>query len=340
MAATRVHIYKRSATYWIRYTSNGEHQRQSLGTKDLSIARRIANKIEKDLILDIHQIPSSKIPIEDFLQRYFADAEIHKRPRTVQTDHRAIDTLRKYESVQYVSDITPEKIESFKRKMLNNGLCPTTVNIMLRHLSAVLGKAVKWELIPTNPVGRVNKLKISKNPPLYLSKEQSEIILGIAKRHGQNIYWIFALGLYAGMRKNEIVNARWEWFDFKRMTITISNYDEFVLKTSSSRTLPLHSKLAEVLKPFFKESGFLFEPNKNSHLSEYRYEFKKAFDSVRNEAKLEWVTPHILRHTFASQLAIAGISLYKISKWLGHSNFTTTQIYAHLQAGDEEIEKI
>ncbi len=58
------------------------------------------------------------------------------------------------------------------------------------------------------------------------------------------------------------------------------------------------------------------------------------------DCQIKWVTPHILRHTFASQRAIAGVSLYKISKWLGHSNYSTTQIYAHLQAGDEEIDKI
>ena len=56
-------------------------------------------------------------------------------------------------------------------------------------------------------------------------------------------------------------------------------------------------------------------------------------------AGVEWCTPHSLRHTFASQLAIKGVSLYKISKWLGHADFKTTQIYAHLQAHDEDINR-
>ncbi len=69
----------------------------------------------------------------------------------------------------------------------------------------------------------------------------------------------------------------------------------------------------------------------------------RAIDQINKYCRyagLTWVLPHILRHTFASQLAIAGVSLYKISKWHGHSNFSTTQIYANLQAGDDEIEKI
>ncbi|HDD24105.1 MAG TPA: hypothetical protein ENF52_01555 [Chloroflexi bacterium] len=84
----------------------------------------------------------------------------------------------------------------------------------------------------------------------------------------------------------------------------------------------------------------MFFPDRTTYEGFYRYDFKKGFAAVCKEAGLDWVTPHTLRHTFASQLAIAGVSLYKISKWLGHSNFSTTQIYAHLQASDEEINLI
>jgi site-specific recombinase XerD len=69
----------------------------------------------------------------------------------------------------------------------------------------------------------------------------------------------------------------------------------------------------------------------------YRYEFKKVFRSVIEEAGLQGVTPHVLRHTFASQLAMSGVSLYRISQWLGHADFKTTQVYAHLSPHDEDI---
>ena len=50
--------------------------------------------------------------------------------------------------------------------------------------------------------------------------------------------------------------------------------------------------------------------------------------------------PSAFRHTFASRPAQAGVSLYKLAQWMGHSDLRTTEIYAHLQAGcDEEIEK-
>jgi integrase len=72
----------------------------------------------------------------------------------------------------------------------------------------------------------------------------------------------------------------------------------------------------------------------------YRVDPKKSFATVVRAAGVSWCTPHILRHTFASQCVIAGIDLYRVSQWLGHSSITTTQIYAHLLPGDRMINKM
>jgi len=150
----------------------------------------------------------------------------------------------------------------------------------------------------------------------------------------------FALGIFAGLRKNEIVNARWEWLDFERRLLTLASHDGFELKDSETRTIPLHERLAALMEPQRREKGFVFAPEKDSGNGyRYRYDFKRAFNTVLKEAGLEWVTPPVLRHTFASQLAMAGVSLNKISKWLGHSDVKTTQIYAHLQTHDEDINR-
>jgi len=51
-------------------------------------------------------------------------------------------------------------------------------------------------------------------------------------------------------------------------------------------------------------------------------------------------SPHVLRHTFASHLVMKGISIYKVSQWLGHRSVNTTMIYAHLAPQDDEINKL
>jgi len=65
-------------------------------------------------------------------------------------------------------------------------------------------------------------------------------VLEAGEKHGDNILLVFALGIYAGLRKNEIVNARWGWFEFDQNTITLRSHGDFALKDRESRTVPMH----------------------------------------------------------------------------------------------------
>ena len=336
----RLHLYKRHKTYWVRYTLGSKQHRRSLGVQDPVVARRVASQLEKDIILGVNEIPADKCPFADFRQRYIEYAKAHKRPKTVVTDKWAMDLLQKHQPIQLLNHLTPAKVEALKKKLLKADFSPSSINIALRHLSSIFGTAVKWQLLDKNPFSKVPKIKTEQKLPRFLTKDQIEDLLAVARSHGRDIYLVFLLGIYAGLRKNEIGHARWEWIDFDRKTITLSPHGDFHLKTSECRTIPLHDKLDETLLQEKQPDGYIFFPDRTTYEGFYRYDFKKGFAAVCKEAGLDWVTPHTLRHTFASQLAIAGVSLYKISKWLGHSNFSTTQIYAHLQASDEEINLI
>ena len=75
--------------------------------------------------------------------------------------------------------------------------------------------------------------------------------------------WIAVhLGLYAGLRKTEIVNARWEWFDFDRKVLHVQCSDTFQTKSRRNRRIPLHSRLAGALRPFANAAGYLIAPER------------------------------------------------------------------------------
>ncbi len=335
-------LYKRGETYHIQFYKDGKQVRKSLKTTSLNVARQIQKEIEKKLALGTYDVSETRdCSVEEFRKKYFAWAQEHKRPNTIAVEKLFFDQFVKFAGIRHLGEAKRDDVERFKLKRKKDGLSLYSVNDALRHLQAIYNYAIKWGLTERNPFKGVERFKVDKNPPKYLNKEQADRVLAIAERHGRDIYWVFALGLYAGLRRNEIVNARWEWFDFKHKLITLSSYSSFKLKDSETRTIPLHSKLAAILQSHASKEGYLVLPEKNHEgKNRYRYEFKLAFKSVCDEAGVPWVTPHVLRHTFASQLATAGVSLYKISKWLGHSDFKTTQIYAHLQASDDDIDRL
>lgn len=335
-----VSLYQRNGSYWLNISHHGRRERRPLKTGDRRLAERIRKEVEGRLSLGQYSVRPVRQQFAPFKRDYLAYAEMHKRPRTVDGDRRYLEVLEAHVRPTHLDDVTPEAIESLKRKWASTGHAPTTLNIMIRHLSAAFGWAVKQGLLAENPCAKVSKVRVDQKPARFLSPEQIQKVLGIAEKHGRDIHFAIALGIYAGLRRVEIVNARWEWFDFDRDLVTVTGRGDFQLKGRRFRTLPLHAELKRILTPHRAPDGFVFSPDREATKGHYRYDFKRAFSTVIKEAGVPWVTPHILRHTFASQLAIAGVSLYKISQWLGHRSITTTMIYSHLQAQDEDINRL
>ena len=194
----------------------------------------------------------------------------------------------------------------------------------------------------SNPVDGVKLYKIPRTKPDFLTQEETKALLDVAKAHSANLYHVFLLGIYAGLRKNEIGNTRWEWLDFDQKLIHVQGSDTFRIKDCEDRDLPMSAKIRRVLLPHRKPEGYLFESGRASQgKSKYRYDPVPSFRKIAQAAGVPRANFLLLRHTFGSQHANAGTSIYKISKWMGHSSVdVTARHYAGLQDYDEDIDRI
>ena len=146
--------------------------------------------------------------------------------------------------------------------------------------------------------------------------------------------------LHTGMRKSELLNLTWSDIDFSQRTITVQSKDGWHTKNYKPRTLQLTPALYELL-----------QAHRRLHLemgvqSEYVFTYqgkriKRGIeDSLRTalkKARLVDVGLHTLRHTFASQLVMSGVSLRDVQELMGHQSFETTLQYAHLS--EEHVKK-
>ncbi len=333
---------KQDKSYWCYYSIGGKQFHKNLHTGIKSEALERVKEQERQLAISTERHETSgQSDIVSFLNLYWEYASQHKRQATINIEKGAVKYLLEIlGKKKKLRQITPAVIEEFKQKRLKAGSSPTSVNIHLRHISAILGRAVKWGELDQNPCSKVEKFKVPQKLPRFLSSEEIEKVLPVAKALKREWYWVFLLGIYTGLRKREISFIRWEWFDFERRTITVQESEDFNPKSGRYRTVPMHSKIKEEIEPYREEKGFLFSDDGERKQNRYRYDFRKGFDKVCKAAGVDDATPHVMRHTFASQLAIAGVSLYKVQKWLGHKDSATTQIYAHLQATDSDIDRI
>lgn len=190
----------------------------------------------------------------------------------------------------------------------------------------------------------------------------------ISPKRAQWIAFVLHAGFEAGLRKNEIIEARPRWFDLNQGTLTVAEDGDFVPKNRRRRDIPLTTTFKKFLKSYPIKGAYCIAPEGKEKrkrkpgarvkkprpailqterkIREYRYDFEKPYKIVMThigkklKQDLSWVTPHVLRHTFASLLASGNASLFKISKWLGDTARTTERHYAHLQGADRDIEML
>ena len=140
---------------------------------------------------------------------------------------------------------------------------------------------------------------------------------------------ILSLLYYAGLRLNEAINLRWEDIDFERRVIHIK-----MGKGGKDRVVFLHEKLAQNLKNLgIRKWGLVLISDK-----EKRYNGRSVQEIVKMAAKRakinKRVTPHTLRHSFATHLLESGADIRYIQYLLGHKDLKTTQIYTHIANKD------
>ena len=232
---------------------------------------------------------------------------------------------------KFVADpLTTQRMEQFKSTLLKD-YAPTSVNIILRHLKAAFSKAVSWNYLEENPLKDVHLVRIPEKESPFLTSEDIEKLRKVME---SGLYRdAIETGLYTGMRVSDIRNLSWDDIDFVGMKIRVRNTEYFTTKSKRERTVPLHPKLADLLalRARVDHSPFVFVriDMKQVDTGTANKKFKEYCDLAGLDSRFHF---HTLRHTFASHLAMSGVSLYFIQKILGHRSIeTTARTYAHLQ---------
>lgn len=183
-----------------------------------------------------------------------------------------------------------------------------------------------------------NILRRPFEEPLPLAKDVSKLPQVLNREEIKSLFdttlnikhrFVLMLLYYTGIRLHEIINLRWEDFDFVRDTIHLK-----VTKGSTDRVLFLHEKLKQFIHDFgLQKSGPVFLSTR-----EQKYNQRTIQMIVRHAARKagisKRVTPHTLRHSFATHLLEAGADIRSIQTLLGHKNLATTQIYTHVANKD------
>lgn len=227
-----------------------------------------------------------------------------------------------------LKDISSAMVERYKAQKLRDGLSAKTVNNHLIVLSKCLHTAKEWGQVESFPA--VKHLKTTSQRLDYLSPIESQQLI----ENANYPMWreMAFLALRTGLRLGELFGLDWEDVDFKRKQIAVQrsivNGIVGTPKSGKARYVPLTDEVCRAIYPTRRAAGLLFARADGSPLSH-----RIASNAIRQMCKragIRSVSWHVLRHTFASQLASRGVSLTVIKELLGHSTIAMTMRYAHL----------
>ncbi len=171
---------------------------------------------------------------------------------------------------------------------------------------------------------KVKSFKESKGKVRFLNEQEEISLLEAAS---EPLRTVILAGIYAGVRvKSEALTLTWDNIDFENGFFTVR---DIYAKSGETRSVPLDSGLREALwalKGKARGEHYVFT---KANGKPYRA-IGNAFAAACRNAKLLKVTPHTLRHTFASRLAMAGVDLRTIQELGGWRNLKMVERYTHL----------
>ena len=297
-------------------------------------------------------VPEPELTCGLLREKYYAPWVIENRKSGGET----VKGLKRYFSrfdERPAASLTVGDMELWRREMRETRkLKAATLNRAATYLTAMLNWAVKRKLISANPLEELDHLKEtdSKKSWRFLSKEEIAVLKEALRArdaavragavpciYAEPMGGAFAdplepmalVSLNTGVRWGTLVSLRWRNVDLAHGTLYI---DADSTKAEAAQTLPLNSSAMDVLKKWREEApdaapAALVFP---APMGGMFYNVNKAWYRLLADSDLGHLRWHDLRHTFASQLVIAGIPLNTVRELLGHKNIKTTLRYAHL----------
>ena len=327
-------LLKRDGVYHLEYFDKEENRTRRVSTK-----QRIKRDALK-FLSDFESISKTKkvindILLEDYKKQYCEYVKINLSNKYYLNVDLSFRQLIEHTGNVPITKLNYQLFEKFFTDTYSRTKQGAVT--YYRILKSAFNKAVQWEYISNNPILKIKLPKIPQNKPIFISDIELRQIINYEQN--QTLKDIYLFAFYSGCRINEILNLKWSCINFSEKIITIRNDETFTTKSKKERIIPMSNNLFENLKNrlpkvnninnnvyvFLNIRGRKFRPDTVSKW------FKKTVKDVAKEIKIDSnIHFHTLRHSFASCLVQRGVSIYEVSKLLGHSDIKTTEIYTHL----------
>jgi len=326
-------IYLRGTVWYLDFRWEGKRHVVRIGRNiSKTVAREIA-QVKRAAILKGEAGIARKrkdLKFDDAVELFLQWVEANRKPKTLKCYREFISQLLKFFGGKSLSGIHPFLIEKYKVKRLNDG-AKVSVNRELSCLKNIFNRCIEWKKFEgANPVKDVKMVKETRGRTRFLDYDEEDKILAAAL---EPLRTIILVGIYAGLRiQSEALTLKKEDIDLlhRRLTVQAAH-----AKNGETKTLPISSELLEPLRAQMARSASDYVFVKRDRVTPLK-SIRTAFETVCRNAKLIGVTPHVLRHTFASRLVMNGADLRTVQELGGWKSMSMVERYSHLSEKHKE----
>lgn len=274
----------------------------------------------------------------EILAEQFLDYQRHFKGLSSWTIRRykiIIKVFHAHSHIELIEDVTEDSVRAFffngrvERKWKPATFIGYHVGLMV-----FFNWCIRQGHITSNPAQNIEKPKLEKHLPPKLTKQEALRLLEVVYNYPYQFpflryrnHAIFAIMLYAGLRRGEVLKLRYADVDIENLTIFI-----YQGKGSKDRVIPMSFTLAQILRRYAAERTRLRKTCPEFFAS-FTHNGGLSFDGIKHlfvlmkKATRIRFTFHQLRHTFATLMLEGGCDIYSLSKMMGHSDIKTTTIY-------------
>ena len=322
-----MYLFKRNnGIYYLEFSDNGgKPKRISTRKRFKQEALEFLRNFDRQM-KSRREEESAPISLKAFVKQYLEYSETIHTAKTTRAFRGTFRMLEKWFGDVTLPEIKTRELDRYFSERIRKSSAYAARKDYI-NLNSAFNNALRDGQLTENPCKGIGRIRIPEKLPLFLSREEFQVLLTVIDNDEMKELVIFAAN--TGCRQGEIINLRWDEVDLKGCRMTLGNR-EHLTKSKRVRSIPLNKLALGVLEKrkdksaselVFALDGSPVDPTKLS----------KRFKRYVKKAKLnEDLHFHSLRHSFASWLVMQGVSLYQVQMLLGHRAPTTTQIYAHL----------
>lgn len=239
-----------------------------------------------------------------------------------------------FNNVKTTDDLMVEQIAGFIQKQDEDMKSTSTIlrrfSCLKNYFLFLIGENIISTDFPT-----FQKPRTDKKLPIVIPNEDIEALLeapDITKESGQRDRAMLEVMYATGLRVSELITLQFKNIDFKEMVVTVYG------KGNKQRSVPISSFALDYLEKYIngarkrnkgRKSDYIFLNREGKPISRI-YFFMQIKRYAETAGIDNSISPHTLRHSFATHLLENGAELRSVQEMLGHSKISTTQIYTHV----------